>query len=105
MAGGNLHLIFAECAGRHAAEVEHAYLLGREASLHAEQRLTFASLVEATLPAGEGPQTLHHRIAAKMAQARLLTLADFAHDAERAEAARRASTGYITSCSRLLLES
>ncbi|MEM9349279.1 MAG: hypothetical protein AAGA47_03385 [Pseudomonadota bacterium] len=101
----DLHLIFAACAGRHSAEMEHAYLIGSDATRHEIHRLTFASLVEATLPLGRGPETLNHRIAAKMAQARLLTLGAFAHDPVRAQAAREASVTHIQSCGRLLLDS
>ncbi|MEO1704120.1 MAG: hypothetical protein AAFR53_08325 [Pseudomonadota bacterium] len=100
-----LHMVFAGCLGRYSAEVEHHWLQNEDATEAADHRLTFQSLYEATVPRDAARDALHHRIAAKMAQAALLTTASFHHDPDRASTARSIATAQISSCRRMLLES
>ncbi|MEL6913119.1 MAG: hypothetical protein AAFP13_01330 [Pseudomonadota bacterium] len=100
-----LHLLFAGCVGRYSAVIEHSWLVGEDPGEEQAHRLTFLSLYEATVPAGAARDALHHRVASKMAQASLLTVATFHDDPARAAAARRAATAQIGACSRMLLES
>ena len=100
-----LHMVFAGCLGRYSAEVEHHWLQNEAATEVAAHRLTFQSLYEANVPREAAREALHHRIAAKMAQAALLTTASFHDDPARAADARAIATAQISTCRRMLLES
>ena len=107
-ATGDLHMIFAACAGRTSAELEHTWLTVGHGNPQTEligQRETFASRFEATRPLGDAKDAFHHRVAAKMVQARLLTLASFSDDPARAARARALATTEMARCRRLLLDS
>ena len=78
---GNLHHLFAGCAGRFSAEMEHAWLMGNvEADLFEDRRRTFLSLMEAVMPANSAREVLRYRIENKMAHASLLTISTFGSD-------------------------
>ncbi|MEM1099938.1 MAG: hypothetical protein AAGH73_00210 [Pseudomonadota bacterium] len=100
-----LHLIFAGCIGRYSAAIEHSWVVGEDPGRFPADRLTFISLYEATVPEGAARAALHHRVASKMAQASLLTVARFHDDPTRAAAAGDAARAQIGACSRMLLES
>ena len=96
--------VFAGCAGRYSAEMEHAWLMGADTAAHfADQRLAFVGLVEATKSDGEGRAILHRRIEAKQAHARLLQIATFHEDKRSAQMARNTAMAHLSSCGKLLL--
>lgn len=104
-AGDALHQAFAGCVGRMSAEMEHAWLVGNDPTRIEADRLTFLSLLDATLPSGAERTALAHRIDAKMAQAALLTIGSFADDARRAEQARLRARYHLSHCRQMLLDS
>ena len=69
------------------------------------QRENFIAILEAIVPVGSGREILAHRIDAKIAQARLLTIAEFGTDPTRMSWARQRSRYYKDRCVSLLLES
>ena len=100
----DLPWIFAACAGRLSAEIEHAWILGdSETANYENQRRAFVSLAEATIPDQGSRALLNHRIEAKLAQARLLTVATFQTDPKRAKFAERMASTHINACRMLLL--
>ncbi|MGX9355042.1 hypothetical protein ACS3SW_07745 [Roseobacteraceae bacterium S113] len=104
-AGSSLHQTFAGCVGRLSAEMEYAWLMGEDAEDITHRRLTFLSLLDATMPADAGRDTLRTRIEAKAAQSALLTQATFGQDESRALRARLTAQTYLNHCAALLLES
>lgn len=102
----NLTQVFSACVGRFSAEREHAWLMRRaDADSLDAQRLTFLSLLDATLAEDSAQQSLSYRIEVKVAHAHLLSVASFGHDARRAEQARTLAATYLSGCQRLLLDS
>ncbi|MEP1612083.1 MAG: hypothetical protein ABJL72_09190 [Roseobacter sp.] len=96
---------FAGCVGRFSAELEHAWLMSKPETSDLEaQRLTFLSLLDATLTQEHARKTLTYRIEVKMAHASLLTLATFGQDAHHARKAKNAALRHITTCQNLLLD-
>lgn len=96
-AGSDPVALFADCAGRYSATVEHLWVTdGAAADRAAVRRDAFADLVAAVDPGG--PQALHWRIEAKAAQRALLDRALFGRDARAAQAAR----DWIALCDNLL---
>ena len=96
--------LFAGCAGRFSAELEHAWLTSRtEASRYEAQRQTFITLLEAVQPETDVRRLMSYRIENKMAQASLLTVANFSLNAQRAERARRLARQHLKTCEQLLL--
>ncbi|MCH2077278.1 MAG: hypothetical protein MK180_10395 [Rhodobacteraceae bacterium] len=104
-ASGGIEFIFAGCVGRYSAQMEHAWLLGQNAEDEEEKREVFLSLLEATMDAEQAEQVLAHRIASKMSQASLLTVAEFATDTDTATRAVELSQSEIQGCRSLLLDS
>lgn len=97
---------FAGCAGRMSAEMEHAWLINDpQADTYKTQRLTFLSLLDATMPAGQERDVLAARIDAKMAHAALLTAATFGTAPDRAARARKRATWHVSMCRDMLLDS
>lgn len=89
-----------------SAEMEHAWLTNDPAAdAYKGQRLTFLTLLDATLPAGQERAALHHRIEAKLAHASLLTIATFSDRAERADHARTRAEWHLSACTEMLLDS
>ncbi len=101
--------LFATCAGRLSASIEHVWLIGQgDGSRDAAHRRSFDALIEAVLPDAEaaglsGKQVWHLRIVAKAAQARLLQTAAFHTDQRRARAAGRLAIRQMSTCEALLL--
>lgn len=98
-------MVFAGCVGRMSAEMEHAWLLGQDGEEALERRAVFLSLLEATSEPAQAREILAHRIASKMSQASLLTVATFGDDTERALRAAEVSQAQVAGCQRLLLDS
>lgn len=102
----DLATTMAGCAGRFSAELEHAWLMQDDRSEALEaQRESFVTILEAIMPVGSGREILAHRIDAKLAQARLLTIADFGADPTRTRWARQQSRYYKDRCASFLLDS
>lgn len=95
---------FAYCAGRLSATMEHQWLLLDPNSKQTEDRReAMISLLDAVTPTPLAHKTLDLRIAAKMAHARLLTLASFNTDRHSADVAQRRADAQLGACVSLLL--
>ena len=97
--------LFATCAGRLSAQMEHQWLLADPAADRTErQRAAMISLLEAAMAPGEERSALALRIEAKAAQAALLTRASFGRDwkASPASSERNNPSGLATAVSRSL---
>jgi len=106
LATQNLAQTFAGCVGRMSAELEHAWLIGTASADRIEgQRLTFLSLLDATLPPGMEGDALNRRIEAKLAHASLLTIATFSDHKARAAQARLRANWHLSQCNEMLLDS
>ena len=92
--------VFAQCAGRYSAEMEHAWLLGRPGRQAQDGRQQMVALIDAVAPHSglSGPEILGLRIDSKMAHAALLTRATFGRDAQ----ARRMAQRFVAGCHALL---
>lgn len=100
----DLTAIFAGCAGRFSAAVEHAWLMQDPLSDEIEaRRRAFLSLLDA-MGAGEDADALARRIEAKAAQAALLRDASFGTDKDRAAWAESRATAQLAHCRQLLLD-
>lgn len=98
-----LHL-FADCAGRLSAQMEHQWLLSDPASERTgAQRAAMLSLVDAAMSPEQGRDVLAWRIEAKLAHAVLLTRATFNEDAEDAAWALQRAENRLATCTGLLL--
>lgn len=95
-------MIFAACAGRLSAELEHQWLDGRSTPGLRQQRAAMIDLVDAVRPADSGKHVLARRIEAKFAQASLLQRATFSRDAAEASRARDLARAARDSCLTLL---
>ena len=99
-----LDRVFAGCAGRFSAEMEHAWLMGdSESDALQAQRSAFVSLLEAATPEGQERSILSYRIDTKLAHASLLTLATFTDDEQQAQTARSLAQQHLAQCRTLLL--
>lgn len=95
-AADDLLRLFADCAGRYSAEIEHGWLVDPAQSVGLQHRRDqFADLAAAL---GNGTQAMGWRVAAKAAQRGLLMQATFAEN----EQAARAALAARTACDRLL---
>ncbi|MEC7299627.1 hypothetical protein [Pseudooceanicola nitratireducens] len=99
---GDPVMIFAGCAGRFSAEMEHSWLIGRDETAVRGKRLAMIDLVDAALPPGRGPEVLARRIEAKFAQAMLLQRASFSRDAGTASRAQARARAALRQCEALL---
>lgn len=98
--------LFAECAGRASAEMEHGWLMGRaDAAIHQAQREEFITLLGATQTKEQARAALNYRIEVKLAHSALLTLATFGTDKARSARARRQARAYVQACQNMLLGS
>jgi len=95
-------VVFATCAGRYSAEMEHRWLLGRDADEVTKQRRAMIDLVESVRADDQGAFILARRIEAKMAQAALLQRAEFGRDEGAARRALRLAQTAIRQCGALL---
>lgn len=90
--------IFASCAGRFSAQMEHSWLIGDDPADVTRHRAAMVDLVEAAMPPGRGSEVLARRIEAKFAQAALLQRASFSTDATEARLARTAARAALDQC-------
>ena len=96
--------LFAGCAGRLSALMEHQWLFGdARAEITEQQRKSVLELLEATMQPGEESYTLALRISAKQARAVLLTRATFNDDPADAAWAAEQSALHESSCRAFLL--
>lgn len=98
--------LFASCAGRLSALMEHQWLMADPAAERtAAERAAMLSLVAAILPPGPvaEAEALNWRVEAKAAQADLLARARFRHDDATAAQAARRSDDLLGACRALLL--
>ncbi len=96
--------LFASCAGRLSALMEHQWLLSdAEADVTAAQRDAMLSLVSTMVGPEDEALALTWRVAAKAVQADLLSQARFGQDGARAARAARQSDDLIGMCRSLLL--
>jgi len=99
-----LRHVFASCAGRLSAQMEHQWLLyADEADRTEDARASMLELLGSVTTEGNAIETLHWRIQAKHAQAVLLTRATFNDDQSDADWAARRAAMEIAACTGLLL--
>ncbi|EAQ02952.1 hypothetical protein OB2597_16260 [Pseudooceanicola batsensis HTCC2597] len=94
--------VFATCAGRFSAEMEHRWLVGRDPDRAARHRGAMIDLLDAVVPNVDGRAVLARRIEAKHAQATLLMRADFNVNAEDARQARVLADAALSRCAALI---
>ncbi|WP_375173579.1 hypothetical protein [Pseudooceanicola sp.] len=80
-------MVFAACAGRLSAEMEHKWLVAENPDEVTRQRAAMIDLVDAIRPPERGREVLARRIEAKFAQAALLQRALFSTDEAEARQA------------------
>ena len=102
--GEPLHKVFAACAGRLSAEMEHQWLTSDPRSdVTEERRAQMIALVQAVTPAGQEGRMLHLRIEAKYAHQTLLIRANFSADANEARWATALAKSEVSQCLGMLL--
>ncbi|WP_309667493.1 hypothetical protein [Tabrizicola sp.] len=95
---------FATCAGRLSALMEHQWMFdGAGSEITLQQNVAVISVLDAIMPAGQGPQVLGWRISAKVAHRALLSSAAFSTDPQQALAAARQAEVLILPCTSMLL--
>lgn len=103
-ADGSLHALFASCAGRLSAEMEHQWLMqDPRAEVTEEHRARMIALTELVTPASLLRQTLHRRIEAKAAHRALLQRAAFGRDPADAQWALKRAETEVGRCLNMLL--
>lgn len=96
--------MFANCAGRLTAQLEHQWLMqSTDSDQTQRQRAQMVSLIETIVPEGQGRKVLSWRTDARAAQRALLTRAQFATDPEDAVWAAQMAEAYLADCTSLLL--
>ncbi|NDR56556.1 hypothetical protein [Aliiruegeria sabulilitoris] len=96
--------VFASCAGRLTAQMQHQWLLSDPAADRTEAyRAAMIDLLDAALPTGSGRQALRFRSAARQAHAALLSRATFNENARDAAWAQRRVSAEITQCEALMI--
>ena len=97
--------IFAECAGRYSAELEHQWLMGDPTSEQTElERAQILDVMFALMdPERDASVTLARRLEAKFAHSRLLQRAAFDPDQDSAVWAQGRSRNEIRRCASLVL--
>lgn len=104
LAAQELSQVFAACAGRYSAEMEHAWLLDTaRADALQDRRDAFVQLTEASGSPSSAAHLLNLRIQAKYAQARLLNAASFARTPAQAGRAQRLALVHLHTCEKMLL--
>ena len=104
--------LFATCAGRYSAEMEHRWLIGHDAAeitrlveavrLTPRQLRAMIDLVDAVRTPDQGPRVLAWRVEAKVAQAMLLQRAEFNTDPADAGRARDLARLALSQCRALI---
>jgi hypothetical protein len=88
-------MVFAACAGRLSAEMEHKWLIEEDPDEVTRHRAAMIDLVDAIRPPDRGREVLARRIEAKFAQAALLQRAYFSkNEAEARQAATLARAAH-----------
>lgn len=96
--------MFAGCAGRLSALMEHQWMFDGPASERTKvQRAAVLDLIGAVMEPEQGPDVLHWRILAKHAHANLLMRATFNNDSSDAHWAQIQATRLAQDCTGLLL--
>lgn len=96
--------LFATCAGRMSAVMEHQWLTDGPASeLSRTLRDGHLALLEASMTADQAAKALNWRVEAKAAQAALLSLAAFGPDPTARQRAYARAQALVADCSALLL--
>ena len=100
----NTVVMFATCAGRLSALMEHQWMFDGPASEQtALQRAHMIDMLDAVRPPDQGREVLALRIDAKMAQAALLTRATFNDDPHDKSRAMRLALRRVEECTGVLL--
>ena len=96
--------LFAGCAGRLSAQMEHQWLMGDPGSdrTQARQRAMVA-LLDTVTPPDLSTRAMALRVEAKQAQATLLRRASFGGNTSEASWARRRASKELAACTGLLL--
>jgi hypothetical protein len=95
--------LFAECAGRLSATVEHAWLVGTDDTALRAQKDGFADLIEALASPNDRVQVMDWRVRAKMDHKRLLSLSVFATEPRLARLATMQAQAHQNRCGAVLL--
>lgn len=101
--------VFATCAGRLSALIDHERTVVGTASKHIEaQQSTFQALLNAVMPDAldyglPESKAMDWLLHAKLAQSRLLMRADFYGDAFAKQKARDAADAFLQECDQFLL--
>lgn len=95
--------LFAECAGRLSASIEHSWLIGTDDTALQTQREGFSDLVEALADPTDRVQVMDWRIRAKMDHKRLLSLSVFSPEPRIARIALNQARAYQNRCGAVLL--
>ena len=104
-ANDDLVLVFAGCAGRLSAEMEHAWLVSdARADALQGQRERFVAILQAIMPMDRARETLHHRVEAKLAHSAILTTARFGDDPRLSRLAKQQARVQVQSCQAMLLD-
>lgn len=97
-------VFFATCAGRLSATMEHQWIYDTtSADVTSSQRSEMIDLVSAAMPLNRGRNVLSIRIAAKHAQAGLLTRAILSRDAQDAAWAAARADALLSECTSVLM--
>ena len=105
-ADGDYFRMFASCAGRLSAEIEHSWLTQRPGTdILEDARDAFVSLAESvSVDADDDHRAMSWRLNAKVAQAELLKRATFNSDAASAEWASKRADALASSCLAIVLQ-
>ena len=97
--------VFASCAGRLQAQMQHQWLISDPTADRTEaHRAAMIDLLDAVLPEGAGRDALMHRSAARQAHAALLTRATFNQNPRDAAWAQRRVEMEISQCQALVVQ-
>lgn len=95
--------LFAECAGRLSASVEHAWLVGTDNAALRAQKDGFADLLDALVGPDDSVRVMDWRVRAKMDHKRLLALSVFATEPRLARLALMRAQAHQNRCGAVLL--
>lgn len=96
--------MFAACAGRLSAQMEHQWLLSDSGANATERRRAqMIDLLDSVVGRDDRAGAMQIRLEAKLAQARLLSRADFGQDARAATRARALAARQVAACEAMLL--
>ncbi|MDJ0823331.1 MAG: hypothetical protein QNJ09_16165 [Paracoccaceae bacterium] len=101
---------FANCIGRYTALRDHGWLIGQNNPVAETRRALFEDLLEAVLEDARrdglsGPELLNTRISAKLAQSRLLHMAQMGPESAHAARAQAMAYREMRACDAMVLGS